>query len=105
MSGGPFALRGPSGFVRLVISRIESSARAHAERAVSVREAANATPTLLAEARFVLAQALWSDHNEQPRARALAEQAQEALATADDPARSTVDLDEIDDWLATHHPE
>ena len=52
-----------------------ASARVYAERAVSIREATVAAPGQLAEARFVLARALWSDRPERARARALAEQA------------------------------
>ncbi|MEM9462091.1 MAG: serine/threonine-protein kinase [Myxococcota bacterium] len=80
-----------------------ASARAHAERAISVLEAASVGPPRLAEARFVLAQALWHTHREQTRARALAEQAREVLATAESLGHSRVDLADVDAWLATHH--
>ena len=79
-----------------------ASARAHAERAVSVREAVAVAPALLAEARFVLARALWNTHSEWARARTLAEQARDALAAAEGPGTSDVDLAEVGAWLATH---
>ncbi|MEM9463493.1 MAG: hypothetical protein AAGF11_55645 [Myxococcota bacterium] len=59
-------------------------------------------PQLVAEARFVLAQALWSKRQERKRARALAEQARDALAAAQGPGQSDVDFEEVDAWLATH---
>ncbi|MEM9453294.1 MAG: tetratricopeptide repeat protein [Myxococcota bacterium] len=76
------------------------SAQAHAERAVSIREAATVTPTLLAEARFVLARALWSKHSERSRARALAEQARRAYAEHGKGRED--DLAEVNAWLTTH---
>ena len=78
------------------------SARAYAERAVLIREAAKVASEMLAEARFVLARALWSARHERARARALAEQAREALVAAEGLGDAKVDLDEIDAWLATH---
>ncbi|MEM9462090.1 MAG: serine/threonine-protein kinase [Myxococcota bacterium] len=79
-----------------------ASARGHAERAVSICESATVAPTLLAEVRFVLAQALWSQQGERARARMLAEQARDALTAAQGPGASSVDLAKIDAWLATH---
>ncbi|MEM9452755.1 MAG: serine/threonine-protein kinase [Myxococcota bacterium] len=78
------------------------SARTHAERAVSIREAAGVAPGLLAEARFALARALWSDENERVRARAMAEQARETLSGVEGPGESEVSLAMADAWLATH---
>ncbi|MEM9462744.1 MAG: serine/threonine-protein kinase [Myxococcota bacterium] len=78
------------------------SARAHAARAISIREAAAVAPQVLAEARFVLARAQWSTHGQRAQARTLAEHAREALAAAEGPDGSNVDLAEIDAWLATH---
>ena len=81
------------------------SARAHAERAVSIREAATVAPELLVQARFVLAQALWSERHGRARARVLAKQAREALAAAEGPSESDVDLEEVEAGLATHRVE
>ncbi|MEM9453713.1 MAG: serine/threonine-protein kinase [Myxococcota bacterium] len=79
------------------------SARAHAERAFSIREAATVAPELLAEARFILARALWSEHSERARARELAKQAREVWLEAES-KNSTIEeyLAAIDAWLATH---
>ncbi|MEM9461111.1 MAG: tetratricopeptide repeat protein [Myxococcota bacterium] len=91
------------GLAMVALGKSDStSARAHAERAVSIREVAKVAPELIAEARFVLAQALWSKRHERARARALAVQARDALAAAGGPGWSDVDLDEVDAWLATH---
>ncbi|MEM9459391.1 MAG: tetratricopeptide repeat protein [Myxococcota bacterium] len=76
------------------------SAVAYAERAVAVREAASGTPVLIADARFVLARALWSKRGERTRARALAEQVRRAYAEHG-PGRED-DLADVDAWLATH---
>ena len=78
------------------------AARVHAERAVSVREAGEVAPGLLADARFVLARALWNDQTQRKRARALAEQVRDALAAADRPGGVDPSLDEVEAWLATH---
>ena len=77
-----------------------ASARAHAERAVSIRKAVAVAPTLLAEARFVLARALWSERHERARAHALAGQARDAYAEHG-PGKED-DLAEVEAWLATH---
>ncbi|MEM9453473.1 MAG: serine/threonine-protein kinase [Myxococcota bacterium] len=82
-----------------------SSARIDAERAVSIRDAAAVAPGWLAVARFVLAQTLWSERSERARARALAEQARDALAAAEGPGDANVDVDEIEAWLAAHRVE
>ncbi|MEM9462746.1 MAG: serine/threonine-protein kinase [Myxococcota bacterium] len=79
-----------------------TTARAHAERAVSIREAATVAPQLIAEARFVLARALWNMGSERAPARALAEQARDALAANESPGESVIDLAMVDAWLATH---
>ena len=81
------------------------SALEYAERAVAIREATTVAPLLLAEARFILAQALWSTQFDRTRARALAEQARDALAAAEGPGHSEVDLADVDTWLATHRVE
>ncbi|MEM9454537.1 MAG: tetratricopeptide repeat protein, partial [Myxococcota bacterium] len=79
------------------------SARVHAERAMSIREVAAVAPELLAEARFVLAQALWSKKHERVRARVLAEQAQDLWLNASRADKETMEyLVEVNAWLATH---
>ncbi|MEM9461514.1 MAG: serine/threonine-protein kinase [Myxococcota bacterium] len=83
-----------------LVERDANAARAHAERAVSILEAGEAEPNKLAQARFLLARALWPDHAQRARARALAQQAHEAWTTAgsdsDDQRRR------VEAWLATH---
>ncbi|MEM9462092.1 MAG: tetratricopeptide repeat protein [Myxococcota bacterium] len=79
-----------------------ASARAHAERALSIREAATVEPMLLSEARFILADALWSMHSEQARARAMAEQAKQDLVAVGAKGQAKRLLDEIDAWLTEH---
>ena len=76
------------------------SARAHAERAVSIRQASEVAPLLLAEARFVLARASWPDRSQRARARILAEQARDALVELGDAQREL--LVEAEQWLAEH---
>jgi eukaryotic-like serine/threonine-protein kinase len=75
-------------------------ARAHAERAVAVREAGETSPELLAEARFVLAQALWSDRSQRARAHTLAEQARDAYTELGE--GEAEHLAEVQTWLAEH---
>ncbi|MEM9461645.1 MAG: tetratricopeptide repeat protein, partial [Myxococcota bacterium] len=82
-----------------------ASAQAYAQRAVSIRETASVAPQLLAEARFVLACALWSTPSMRSRAHALAQQAREALAAAGGPGEADIDLADVEAWLATHHAE
>lgn len=79
-----------------------ASALRYAERAVSIRETAAAAPQLLAEARFMLARALWSTKSKRARARALAEQARDALAAAGRPGESDIEFADVDAWLARH---
>lgn len=57
-------------------------------------------PELLADARFVLAKALWSDKTQRSRARALAEQARDAYAKAGEGRIEY--LAEAEAWLAEH---
>jgi hypothetical protein len=73
-----------------------AAAREHAELAVAIGETVASGSAELAAARFVLAQALWSEPAQRARARALAEQAR-----ADHAARGGDGLAEIDAWLAT----
>ncbi len=87
--------------VALVLEDFDG-ARAYAERAVSNREGGKAAPELLAEARFVLARALWADRGQRPRARVLAEQAQEALVSGEVSGNADLGLDEVEQWLETH---
>ncbi|MEM9458257.1 MAG: tetratricopeptide repeat protein [Myxococcota bacterium] len=79
------------------------SARAHAERAVSICEEAGVAPEVTAKARFVLAQSLWNNERERARSRALAEQARDALDATKGAGESSVDLADVEVWLATHH--
>jgi len=76
------------------------TARAHAERAVSVREAGEVAPRLLAYARFTLARTLWNDRAERERAHALAQQARDAFVEYGQGHEG--DVAEIDAWLAKH---
>ncbi len=72
-------------------------ARKYAERAVSVREAVDLEPYLLAEARFALARSLWPDHTQRPRARELAKQAE--ITYAELGHRHDGELAAVQDWL------
>ncbi len=74
----------------------------HAERAVSIREEGEVAPELMAEARFVLARAQWNNRDMRAPARMLAEQAREALATAEGPGETNIDLADVEAWLAAH---
>ncbi|MCA9709902.1 MAG: tetratricopeptide repeat protein, partial [Myxococcales bacterium] len=79
-------------------------AREHAERAVAIREGTEVPPGLLAEARFMLARALWSDPAGRSRARALATQAREGWASTGADDELTKDyLARVEQWL-TEHP-
>jgi tetratricopeptide (TPR) repeat protein len=72
-----------------------NAARPHAERAVSIMESGEVSTELTA-ARFALAQALWPDRSQRPRALALAELARDAYAGAEaDPAA----LAHVEAWL------
>ncbi|MEM9453810.1 MAG: tetratricopeptide repeat protein [Myxococcota bacterium] len=79
-----------------------AGAREQAERAVSVCEANGVASMVLAQARFVLARALWTEPSERARAVALAQQAQEAYAGYGPGRRD--DRVAIEAWLATHTP-
>jgi hypothetical protein len=56
-------------------------------------------PDELADARFVLAQALWADRSQRVRARALARRARDDFAELGDPLKL---LAKIEQWLAEH---
>jgi tetratricopeptide (TPR) repeat protein/predicted Ser/Thr protein kinase len=74
-------------------------AREHAEHAVSICEAGETSSERLADARFVLARALWTDPSQRSRSRMLAEQAHDAyvgLARPEDVAS------DIEQWLDDH---
>jgi tetratricopeptide (TPR) repeat protein len=72
------------------------AARVAAERAIAAREAAGATALQLAEARFVLAQALWGV-GQSARAIALAKEARDGYAQS--PLAVAKELGEIDQWM------
>ena len=77
-------------------------ARLHAERALAIYGTDPMAPEQLAEARFTLARALWSDRTQHARARALAEQAREGLNAASGPGQVDLDIGEVETWLAEH---
>jgi hypothetical protein len=89
------------GLAEVALARHDAEdARAHAERAVSIREACETSPELLAEARFVLARALWPDRSQRARARTLAEQARDAYVELGEGEAES--LAEVRAWLAEH---
>lgn len=97
----PNAASSHEGLARVALARHDTAtARQHAERAVAIREASEGSPAALAEARFLLAQALWSDRAAHPRARTLAEQARSAYVEAGDAQRKA--LAEVERWLTGH---
>jgi len=73
-----------------------ATARVHAERAVAIMEAGEVSVEL-ASARFILAQVLWPDQAQRPRALALAKQARDAFAEQGESRR--VELERVDAWL------
>ncbi|MEX1363033.1 MAG: tetratricopeptide repeat protein [Nannocystaceae bacterium] len=75
------------------------TARRHAERILELGEV---DPSLLAQARFLLAQALWPDRAERPRALALIQQAQEYWDTHPDAPARAAEVAWIESWLAEH---
>ena len=88
-----------------LVKREFEAAREHAERAVSIREAAQLPPELIAEARFVLARALWSDRDQRPHARELAQRARDGWSKAGAGDKQTKEyLAEAERWLAKHAP-
>ncbi|MEM9454536.1 MAG: tetratricopeptide repeat protein [Myxococcota bacterium] len=87
------------GLAELALDRRDFKfARVHAERALSICESSTTAPDRLAEARFMLARALWNDRTERARAQALAQKARDAFAERGpgrEDERATVEA-----WLA-----
>ncbi len=83
----------------LALARRED-ARALAERALGILEGKSSPPETLAQTRFALARALWP--NDQVRARALADAAQEGYADVGGKASAR---DEVARWLAERDAE
>ncbi|MEM9457806.1 MAG: serine/threonine-protein kinase [Myxococcota bacterium] len=100
-SGHPNVAYPIAGLAQVALLQEELAlAQEYAERAYSIRESAPTSPSNLADSRFLLARALWSDPRQRPRARRLAEQAQEVYADLGE-----VWYDELADvvaWLADH---
>jgi tetratricopeptide (TPR) repeat protein len=104
----PDVVRAVLGLAEVELERREpETARTHAELAVTMLEAGkidvtpNRQPLELAWARFLLAQALWPETEERPRAHALAEQARDALVGSK--RRLDVEHSEsVQAWLARH---
>ncbi|MCH9684703.1 MAG: serine/threonine-protein kinase [Deltaproteobacteria bacterium] len=71
-----------------------------AERALSIVEAAAMPAESQAEARFVLARALWDDRSQRIRARRLAELTRDAFAELS--PRFDTERSDVDAWLARH---
>ncbi|HVU53336.1 MAG TPA: serine/threonine-protein kinase [Polyangia bacterium] len=88
---------------RLDLARLELAEKrpSEARRLVegSVDTIAKQDATMGALARFVLAEALWSERRERARAEALARQARSALVAANAPAHKVA---EVDTWLGAH---
>ncbi|MEM7156821.1 MAG: tetratricopeptide repeat protein [Myxococcota bacterium] len=74
------------------------AAREHAQRAVAIAQENSMTPRQLAEARFVLARAQWSDGGDRAAAVELARRAREAFA--EHGADNQRDLVAVQRWLA-----
>ena len=70
------------------------------ERALAICDAGRIEPSIHAQIRFFLAQALWESRKDRKRARALATRAREVLAKAG--KGSAHELAEVEDWLAKH---
>ncbi len=84
------------GIISVELSRDElAGAVSHAERVISLLESNPGHPSLLIDARFYLAQALWPDEDQRQRAREQAKQAALDAADAEQKAR-------IEQWLAEH---
>ncbi|MBL4687703.1 MAG: tetratricopeptide repeat protein [Nannocystaceae bacterium] len=69
------------------------------EHALSLTSARQADPTLIAETQFILAQALWSQGADRPRAVQLATLARESYAAG--PDIWAEDLRKVETWLTT----
>jgi tetratricopeptide (TPR) repeat protein len=76
------------------------AARAAAERALVIRSQPDMPAFELAETRFALARALWSDPAARKRAHALADQAREGFVASAD--AGTKPLAELTTWLREH---
>jgi eukaryotic-like serine/threonine-protein kinase len=86
------------GLARVALARGRAAdAVVLADRAVKVRKDGDAPTGDLAEARFVLARALWDASRERPRALAVAEQAREAYREAGH--GKATELAEVEAWL------
>ena len=86
------------GLARAALERGEfEAAREPAQRALAIRETAEVAPERLAETRFILGRALWSDPAQRARARALVEQANETYAELDSREAAKTRA-----WLAEH---
>jgi len=77
------------------------TARAQAERAVTLREAGQHAAADLAEARFVLARSLWTDRVARARARTLARAARETYERLD-ATRYEDERARVEQWLGEH---
>ena len=82
-----------------ILRRQWDAARRDAGRAVEITEGGS-EPIALADARFVLARAQWSDESLRPRARTLAQQAEATYADSG-PGRAKA-LAKVRTWLAEH---
>ena len=71
------------------------------ERGLRIRDREWTDPTIVAESRFALAQALWASGSDHSRALSLATAARRAYADA----RAPRELGEVETWLATHAPK
>ncbi|MEM9460017.1 MAG: serine/threonine-protein kinase [Myxococcota bacterium] len=92
---------------RVWLDRSEPSlALPRLERALAIRSTQSTTPQWLAELRFLLARALWAATDEggrdRPRARRLAEQARQSLATAESSDKLSLPVAEVETWLREH---
>ncbi|MEM9459781.1 MAG: tetratricopeptide repeat protein [Myxococcota bacterium] len=86
------------GLARIALAQRQfETACEYAEQAVSIRQSGEVAPHLLADARFVLARALWADRTQLARARTLAEQARDTYAAAGDGFETNVA--KIEQWL------
>ena len=77
-----------------------AAARTYGERNVKLSEAAQVPPADLAQARYLLARALWPEAAERTRARQLATQARDIFAEHRDTHEAMVT--EVEAWLAKH---
>jgi len=78
----------------------ELAAREHAERAIAVGEAVEISPGTLAQARFALARALWSDASQRGRALGLARAARDGYRELGKANRA--EHESVRSWLEAH---